>query len=112
MDDFPHVITEIYSSTPETDRGLRDLVIDIVCKHIKALLKKSDFQTVLEETVGLAADVTRLMAHGGAFKKYQCYKCPNCSNRWEATLSSGTTYYCIRCGISRSNWGEYVATTD
>jgi speckle-type POZ protein len=112
MDEFPHAIPKICSSTPETDRGPRDLVVEIVCKHINALLEKPDFQTVLEETVGFAADITRLKAHGGSFEKYQCYKCPNCGNRWEAALSPKTTYYYIRCGNSRSSLGQYVVTAD
>lgn len=53
MDDFAHVITEIYSSTPSTDRGLRDTVVDVAHEHIRALLEKDDFRGVLEETAVL-----------------------------------------------------------
>jgi len=67
MDDFAHVITEIYSSTPSTDRGLRDTVVDVALtdrglrdtvvdvahEHIRALLEKDDFRGVLEETAVL-----------------------------------------------------------
>lgn len=107
MDDFPHAITEIYSSTPAPDRGLRDLVIEVACKHIDALLEKQVFQDVLEEAVGFAAGVTQAMAKeaDSALKKYRC---PNCSKIWQAVLSSGNTYYCIRCGSSRSNWEPLV----
>lgn len=101
MDDFPYAITEIYSSTYGTDRGLRDLVVGIVCEHIYALLEKQDFHTVLEETLGFAADVTRLIAK--YTKNVRCYKCPYCFKIWEAVLSSGA-YCCLGCGTSRADW--------
>jgi speckle-type POZ protein len=106
MDDFPHALTEIYSSTPRTDRGLRDLAVEIVCRQIKTLLEKQDFQTVLDETLGLAADVSRYMANGKALTQCRCYQCPACGNRWEAVLSPRTTYHCIHCGSSYPSWEE------
>ena len=105
MDDFPPAISEVYSSTPATDRGLRDLVVEIVCTHIDALLVRQDFRNVLEETVGFAADVTQRIA--STFKEY---KCPNCTNQWKAVLSGGSTYYCVRCSSSRANWDQYIVT--
>jgi speckle-type POZ protein len=105
MEDFPPAISEVYSSTPATDRGLRGLVVDISYTHIDALLARQDFRNVLEETVGFAADVTQLIA--SSFKEY---KCPNCANRWKAVLSGGSTYYCVRCGGSRANWEQYAVT--
>lgn len=95
-DDFPYTIAEIYSSTLGTDRGLRDLVVEIVCEHINELLEKQDFQTVLEETVGFAADVTRLMV--GSFKKCRWYRCRQCLKSWHAALSPGRTHMCMYCG--------------
>lgn len=62
MDDLPHAITEIYSSTPGTDRGLREL----------------EKQNVLEETVDFAADVSRCMASREASKEYGCCDCLLC----------------------------------
>src|SRR5207244_1298904 len=49
MDDFPHVIAEIYGSTPSEDRGLRDIVITVAHGHINELLKKDDFRDSLGE---------------------------------------------------------------
>jgi speckle-type POZ protein len=104
MEDFPPAISEVYSSTPVTDRELRGLVVEISCTHIDALLVKQDFRNVLEETVGFAADVTQLIAPG--FKEYEC---PDCTNRWKAVLSGGSTYYCVCCGRSRADWEQYVS---
>lgn len=104
MDDFPCAITEIYSSTYGTDRGLRDLVIETVCEHIYALLEKQDFQTVLEETPGFAADVTRVIAQCVPSKNCRCYRCPNCGKSWEAVLSPRGSYRCLYCGSYRADW--------
>ena len=62
IDDISPAITEIYGSTPATDRGLRDAVVKISREHICALLKKHAFRAVLEETTGVAANVIQLMA--------------------------------------------------
>jgi speckle-type POZ protein len=105
MGDFPPAISEVYSSTPATDRGLRDLVVEISCTHIDALLARQDFRNVLQETVGFAADVTQLIASN--FKEY---KCPNCTKRWKAVLAGGSAYYCVHCAGSRANWEQYVVT--
>jgi hypothetical protein len=110
LDDFPHAIAEIYSFTPSHDHGLRDFVVETCCKHINELLEKEAFADILEGSASFAADITRLMATQGLVgKSLEKYKCPSCSRKWEAVLpSSGGTYYCIRCGNSRSNWEEYV----
>lgn len=62
MDDFPRAITEVYSSTPSTDKGLRDALVEIAFQNINALLKKPDFQDVLEDTAGFAAGLTTVLA--------------------------------------------------
>lgn len=69
MDDFAHAITLIYSSTPPTDRGLRDIVVDVAHEHLKELLKKDKFFRVLEETPGFAADIIHLMVPEEPSKK-------------------------------------------
>lgn len=108
MDDFAHVITEIYSSTPPTDRGLRGIVVDVAHEHIRALLEKDDFRGVLEETAGFAADVTQLMAQEAISPTVRKYRCPNCANQWEAVLSSKSTFFCLRCSSSRSDWDNHI----
>lgn len=62
MEDLVHCVIDIYNSTPFTDRGLRDIVVDVAHEHIAVLLEKDDFQTVLEGTHCFAADLTRIMA--------------------------------------------------
>lgn len=106
MDDFPHAITEVYSSTPATDRGLRDMVIRVVCGHIDVFLEKQEFNDVLEETVGFAADVTRFIVK--EHKGVKEYHCPSCRQSWKTALLEGRIYYCQRCGTFRSDWGSHT----
>jgi len=47
--EFPAMVREIFESTPRTDRGLREVVLGLVTKHVDDLLKKADFRIVLEE---------------------------------------------------------------
>ncbi|PYH94880.1 BTB/POZ domain-containing protein [Aspergillus ellipticus CBS 707.79] len=64
MDDFPTAIADAYKSTPREDRGLRDILVRVSREHLNELLKTEDFQDVLEEAVGFAADLVRDMAAG------------------------------------------------
>ena len=106
MDDFPHAITEVYSSTPATDRGLRDVVTRVVCGHIDVFLEKQEFKNVLEETVSFAADVTRFIVKERRILKE--YRCPSCRHSWKAALLDGDSYCCLRCGKSRPDWDSYT----
>lgn len=106
MDDFAHAITEVYSSTPSTDRGLRDTIVEVARKNISTLLQKEDFRSVLEETVGFAADVAQLMEQSDS-SPLEEFLCPNCEKTWEAFLQPGTNY-CLRCGHKRTDWASQV----
>jgi hypothetical protein len=46
--EFPAMVKEIFESTLSTDRGLREVVFDLVTKHADVLLRKEDFQVVIE----------------------------------------------------------------
>lgn len=114
MDDFPDAIVQVYNSTTSIDRGLRDVVVGIACKHIDGLLSKQGFRDVLEETLGFASDIAQFLAKGQkkTDKKKPAgqkkYRCPGCNQQWEAILSAGSNYYCISCGGYRSDWPSYV----
>ncbi|OCL09392.1 POZ domain-containing protein [Glonium stellatum] len=111
MDDFPLAIREVYSSTLDNDRGLRDLVVKAACEHADALSKEPEFRTALEEASSFAADVVLSMAKGRPKQttpRTNTYDCPNCGNSWQAILPSGISCYCPNCGNSRSNWDSYI----
>lgn len=46
---FPIAVFEIYTTTPETDRGLRDVVVGTILQH-NALLDIPELQTVMQDT--------------------------------------------------------------
>ena len=108
MDDFPMTITEAYSSTPKTDRGLRDPLIRTALNHIDRLLKTEDFVRVLEETVGFSADlIQRSISQKSTNPSLTKYRCSNCDKQWELE-SSLSLSCCPLCGYSRSNWKSCI----
>jgi speckle-type POZ protein len=108
MDDFPDAIAQVYNSTPSVDRGLREIVTETACKHVKELLLKPGFRDVLDETVGFASDIAQLLAESKNQKQRSKYRCPSCRHNWEAVLPSGGSYHCIYCGFQRSDWSSYA----
>ena len=109
MDDFPHAVAQVYSSTSSTDQGLRRISTEIACKHIKQLLEKQGFRNILDETVGFASDVAQFLAKSQTQTRSQArYECPNCDQIFEAVIPQGRSCHCIYCGHSRSNWTVYV----
>ncbi|XP_014550323.1 hypothetical protein COCVIDRAFT_115774 [Bipolaris victoriae FI3] len=111
MDDFPHAVAEVYSSTPPNDQEIRRLVVDVACEHITELLQKQGFCDILGETVGFASDLVQLQASEKKPNEKQDrtkYRCPNCLKYWEAVASSGSSYYCPYCANHYSNWSAYI----
>ncbi|TRX89369.1 hypothetical protein FHL15_009806 [Xylaria flabelliformis] len=51
------VSSEVYSSTPESDRGLRDVVAEAFHKNLNRLENSATFRTTLHEIPGLAVDL-------------------------------------------------------
>jgi len=79
MNDFVYVIIKIYSSTPLINRGFRDVIVNVAYKHIKTLLKKSNFFYIFKKTVDFKINIVRFMARGIRFI-FNKYKCLNCGN--------------------------------
>ncbi|OAX79122.1 hypothetical protein ACJ72_06561 [Emergomyces africanus] len=63
-DDFLDVITEVYTSTVPTDRGLRNILVETAKKNICSLLLKDNFVSKLEECGSFSADILRLVVSG------------------------------------------------
>ncbi|KAL4973725.1 BTB/POZ domain protein [Aspergillus desertorum] len=105
MDDFPVAIASAYSTTPSSDRGLRDLLVSTCLEHILELLENEDFRQVLRETLGFAADLVENRNHFTATSTR--YRCPHCGKEW-SFQGSGKIQYCPLCGSHRSDWAGYV----
>ncbi|EEP81658.1 predicted protein [Uncinocarpus reesii 1704] len=106
MDDFPPVILEVYTTTPETDRGLRDLIVRTCIANLESLLKKGEFLSVLESCAPFSADIARTLAKISTVQR-NIYQCPDCRNQFEASISGGQISYCVHCGSCDSNWDTH-----
>lgn len=51
--DFSHIVHEVFNSTPATDKGLRDLVVDKCMLHLDVLLQEEAFKALLHEEAEL-----------------------------------------------------------
>jgi hypothetical protein len=80
MDDFPVAITEAYQYTRKDDRDLRELLVQISQDHVVELMKSERFCSVLEETVGFAADLVISLSREKGSKKDHKQHCSRCSN--------------------------------
>ncbi|KAK7924970.1 hypothetical protein LTR80_011961, partial [Exophiala xenobiotica] len=58
-EDFCNVAREVFDSTPANDRGLRDVVIQIVALHVNDLTEKPEFRNLIEEIGDLGLGILR-----------------------------------------------------
>jgi hypothetical protein len=100
MDDFPVAIAEAYKCTLKTDRDLREPLVKTSMEHIDELLKHEAFVDVLDNTIGFASDLARILAETKVVNpKTKEYRCSNCSAKWMVDTSTGQhVTYCIGCG--------------
>lgn len=56
LDDLYNVIPYIWASTPESDRGLRDMVVSLAQHNTKHFSKHPSFKTWIAENVDFVAD--------------------------------------------------------
>ena len=76
LDDFPLAIVEAYDSTPETDGGLRDAIVEVAAQNIKELVKNDLFDDALREKPAFAAGmVTALSSDTKNVEKTKCLSC-------------------------------------
>ena len=57
FNNFLEVITIVYKSTPSNDQGLCNIVSQICVKHIKTLIDKEAFKTVVKNIGDFGVDV-------------------------------------------------------
>jgi len=108
-EDFPQAILEAYSSTPESDRGLRDLILNVCQDHISDLRDKPSFVNAMRQTTSLfAADLAQRLAKSNQPDKLEKYRCPSCHQTWGSEdIPHGVSRYCVRCSHCRSDWPSY-----
>jgi speckle-type POZ protein len=106
MDDFPLAVSLVYSSTPCTDRGLRDLTVETSCRNIDKLLQNDGFHNILRETPNFAADLVPFLCDK-PHESIQRYRCRSCGNTFCADFQKGVSYHCAYCGNRRTDWASY-----
>jgi len=110
MDDFLLAVDVVYSSSPEGDRGLRDLVVEVSSsgENLEKLLKSVGFRNLLSEKPGFAADIIIIMSSSGAEKGgARTYRCPSCGNNIKIEWQEGSYFYCVHCSARRMDWASY-----
>lgn len=67
--DFLQAMEEVYMSTVEDDRGLRDVVVEAICKH-PDWLDKEEVRDVLGKLGSLTYDMVIYMRENGLFRLF------------------------------------------
>lgn len=57
--EFPEIVREVYSSTPSSDRGLRDIVSQICARRGREMVENPDVNPVIVEVGDFALDLLR-----------------------------------------------------
>ena len=57
--EFAQAAAIVHSTTPETNRGLRDEIKRVTWSYQKTLLKREDLQTVIQELQGYSSDIAQ-----------------------------------------------------
>lgn len=98
-DQFVGAAEVVYTSTPDSDRGLRDVVTALTWRKQMTLLARKDVQTLLGDVAGFSKDVMQEVCKAASSYATDCYcedcnrevvptifkRCPKCSN-WFPTL--------------------------
>jgi hypothetical protein len=77
INNFSQVIKEAYTSN-STPFDLRELLANVALQHIGDLLQNNNFQQVLGNVTGFAADIIQLLAPEQTSAVKYC--CPYCDN--------------------------------
>ncbi|KAI1321277.1 hypothetical protein F5Y16DRAFT_71135 [Xylariaceae sp. FL0255] len=100
-DDLHMVIKEVYTSTPDSDRGLRELVLKACQENLKKLSGKKSFRLTLDTVSGFAGDLVLISP--------QAERCRDCKARFYADEydTEGYCHFCFyEAGDDDENYDE------
>ncbi|KAL9593124.1 MAG: hypothetical protein Q9219_007669 [cf. Caloplaca sp. 3 TL-2023] len=60
-DDIVTILTEVYATTSATDRGLRDMMLNVCTRYIDRLMESSAFHRMLCDNATLAFEVVKML---------------------------------------------------
>lgn len=108
--DFPDSIQIAYTTTPESDRGIRDIITKTATAHTQELLcNGSAFSDVLECNAPFGKDYA--IALNGLLSQLCSCECPRCSAIWttkKEIITGSNVLYCIFCGASEDDWPRHL----
>ncbi|KKY16160.1 putative btb poz domain protein [Diplodia seriata] len=111
QEDFFRAVEVIYDSTPESDRGLRDIVVEFVCNHTDIAGKKRAATDLLASTCPVfvtdlavafkakATDYARLLKKATKCKHYACVSCNGKVHIDLSNFQPSHIVRCIHCGM-------------
>lgn len=116
-DDFVAIIAEVYSSTPELDRGLRDLVVKKVADDFDIYIVKPSFLAMMETNGFFGRDVVtalnRFRSSNYRSGIFGHFRCPSCGQQFERALIAANLHQFEQCphchrSYQGSTWKTYL----
>ena len=92
---FAKAIAVVYETTPDSDRVLREIVLDISSENLNQLLECSEFRNVLSEHGEFGLDL--LQATSRKSKKFECVHC-QFKFKGDAAVMRLQNVSCPKCG--------------
>ncbi len=96
--EFPEAIDLLWENTVDTDRNLRDVVLESAKTNIKALLDRGDFVELMQSRGNLCVEVLKVILDPAAAQKgtsVQCKSCSRCRSCGNSAIDC-----CHFCGYS------------
>ena len=98
-EDFAEVAILVYSSIPDNDKGLRDIVTKVITEHANTLLKKTKVEGSVRGISGLAYDLLKAVSNESAADGPCCRVCGGSTAVWCSTCKN----YHVSCSCWTSN---------
>jgi speckle-type POZ protein len=100
---FSIVADFVYTSTPTSDRGLRDVVVKVSKEHLEFLLNRPEFESVMEENGDFGKYLVKAIADKLELEPdAERYQCGGCASIIVAWLNPTCHSRCPSCGNSYS----------
>ncbi|VTO83639.1 unnamed protein product [Fusarium graminearum] len=99
---LPDVISLVYTSTPSSDRGLRDTVVGTSLVHLNILMDRDEFRAELASNADFSIDIIRFQSKRSWGQQH--YDCGNCKTAFYMVESDGLderyrAKHCPRCRV-------------
>lgn len=110
---FPDAVKLVYETTPQNDRGLRNVVTKLAAGHARELLTADNdrFRTMMGQVADFGRDLSMELAFlPQVGKDYPAYECPMCESVFMLKDQSNVgKFHCPECNRLRwvNQWEKY-----